>query len=313
MHDRSRDRSRVFLAGATGVIGHHLIPLLLNAGYDVIGTTRSAAKAAGLRSLGVQAAVVDALDRPRLFAAVGDAKPDLVIHALTDLAESDFAGNARLRIEGTRNLVDAARAAGVRRIVAESIAFAYAPGDGPAREDDPLDIDAPEPRRATALAVHALEQTAAEMPECTILRFGILYGPGTWYEADGTTADRVRAGTMRADGSVTSFLHVEDAAIATLHALMWPTGVFNVVDDEPAPASIWLPIFATLVGAPAPLVALGADRSARGASNAKACGEQGWIPRYPSWREGFPSALAGSLSITPYAANCALRCPASAR
>ncbi|MGN6697823.1 MAG: NAD-dependent epimerase/dehydratase family protein [Thermomicrobiales bacterium] len=282
---------KIFVAGATGAIGRQLLPLLVAAGHEVAGATRVAAKDELIRSLGATPVIVNVFDRSALIAAVVAARPDVVIHQLTDLAGHDFAGNTRIRIEGTRNLVDAAQAAGVRRVIAQSLAFAYAPGAGPAREDEPLDLDAPESRRRTVVGVQALEEAVAALPEGVSLRYGLLYGPGTWYAPDGEIADQVRRGALVANASVSSFVHVEDAAGAALAALDWPAGAVNIVDDEPAPATVWLPVYAAALGAPAPPTATGQDRAARGASNAKARHELGWQPRYPTWRIGFGESV----------------------
>ncbi len=271
---------RIFLAGATGVIGRQLVPLLRGAGHEVAGTTRKPERAEQLAAAGAEPVVVDVFDRDAIHEAVAAARPDVIMHKLTDLAEQDFAANARLRIEGTRNLVDAARAAGVERIVAQSIAWIYAPGDGPAAEDAPLDMDLP-----AIKGVMALEDAVAELPHWVVLRFGRLYGPGTWHAADGEHARLARAGEFPATQEWDALLHVADAATASLAALDWPTGPVNVVDDEPARGTDWVPVFCEAVGAPAPAVAEAA-REGRAVSNALAR-SRGWEPRYPSWREGF--------------------------
>jgi nucleoside-diphosphate-sugar epimerase len=282
---------KILVAGATGVIGRLLIPLLVDAGHEVVGTTRHPAKAIALEGLGARSVVVDAFDRGRLITTLRAEVPDVVIHQLTDLRRQDFAANARLRMEGTRNLVDAARAAGVRRMIAQSIAFAYAPGPEPAREEDPLDLETPPPRRDTVRGVHSLERTVAELPEGIILRYGTLYGPGTWYASDGQVAEQVRRGARPATDGITSFVHAADAAGAARSALTWPPGIVNVVDDEPAAGTEWLPVYAAAIGAMPPPIQCGRQRGERGASNAKARRELGWQPRYPSWREGFLAAL----------------------
>nr|WP_246649743.1 NAD(P)-dependent oxidoreductase [Nonomuraea coxensis] len=221
----------------------------------------------------------------------------MVMHQLTDLAHGDLAGNAALRRDGTRNLVDAALAAGVRRIVAQSICWTYVPGAGPAREGEPLDLGAPEPRRTTVAGVAALESAVAELPEWVVLRYGLLYGPGTWFEPGGARAAEAREGKLVASADVTSFVHVDDAAAAALAALGWPPGPVNVCDDEPAAGLDWAPAFCRAVGAPAPPVSgTPANPAARGADNGHARGDLGWTPAYPSWREGF-AALAGDRDI----------------
>jgi len=282
---------KIFLAGATGAIGRLLGPLLINAGHEVIGTTRTPAKTALITAIGGQPIVVDVLDREAIFAALEAERPDVVIHQLTDLSTRDFAANTRLRIEGTRNLVDAALATGVQRMIAESIAWMSAPGTGPAHEDEPLDHEAAESRRRSVLAVQSLEQAVAEIPIGVVLRYGLLYGPGTWYARDGLTTEQLQKSVIEASDSVSSFVHVEDAAHAALDALDWPAGIYNIVDDEPAIGTEWLPLYAALVGAPTPPVKSGKADWERGASNAKAKA-LGWQPQYPTWREGFKAALS---------------------
>ncbi|WP_396450552.1 NAD-dependent epimerase/dehydratase family protein [Actinomadura sp.] len=273
---------KIFLAGATGVIGRRLIPLLVQAGHEVAGTTRRTGRAGLLRDLGAEPVVVDMLDGPAVRDAVAAARPDAVIHQLTDLSEEDFGANSRLRIAGTRNLVDAARAAGVETMIAQSIAWLYVPGDAPAVETDPLDSSLP-PYEGVA----ALEKAVAEMPRGVVLRYGALYGPGTWYAPDGAIAERVRAGTMRPAPSWTSFVHTEDAASAALAALDWPAGPVNIVDDEPATTADWLPVYSATIGAPHPGSAgKHAATTGRPVSNAKAL-SLGWKPRFTSWRTGF--------------------------
>jgi nucleoside-diphosphate-sugar epimerase len=251
---------RVFVAGATGVIGRALVPLLVEQGHEVTAMTRSAGQDALLRSLGAQPVVADAFDAEAVREAVGRARPHAIVHQLTDLRGGAFAANARLRIEGTRNLVDAAHAAGVERIVAQSIAWAYAPGEAPADEHVPLDLEAPEPRRTTVAGIDALERAVRRVPAWVALRYGLLYGPGTWYAPDGLRADASRAGRLVADADVSSFVHVEDAALAAAQALEWPAGAVNVCDDEPAAGVDWVPVFCAAIGAPTTLA--GAQSSA---------------------------------------------------
>jgi nucleoside-diphosphate-sugar epimerase len=282
---------KVFVAGATGAIGRQLLPMLLEAGHDVVGTTRKEAGAELVRQWGARPIVVDVYDRDKLVQIMQAERPDVVIDILTALQERDFAANDRLRVEGTPNLVDAALAAGVRRMIGESLAFAYVPGDTPATEDEPLDVDAPPPRGPMAQGVRALEEHVGRVPEHVVLRFGTLYGPGTWRAPGEWVAEQVRRGEMAATDGVTSFLHVADAARATLLALDWPSTTLNIVDDEPAPGTEWLPFYAEVLGAPPPPVKHGKARGERGASNARARREVGWQPLYPSWREGLRQAL----------------------
>ncbi len=275
---------RVFVAGATGAVGRRLLPLLLERGHEVIAATRRPEK---LAKLSVPGVLLDLLDRDAVLGAIRNVQPDVVLHQVTDLANRDLEANARVRITGTRNLVDAARSAGVRRMVAQSIAFAYAPGQGPARESDPLHHDAPPPRRRTVEGVIALERAVAEMAEGVVLRYGTLYGEGTWYAPDGAVAESARAGRLRATSGVASFLHIDDAAHAAVAALDWRPGVLNIVDDEPAPGTEWVPYLAALLGAPPPPPGGRGEPWERGATNVRARKELGWTPRWPGWRNGF--------------------------
>ena len=281
---------RIFLAGATGAVGRLLLPLLVQAGHDVAGMTRNAAKAYKIEALGGRPVVANAFEREALFDALRSERPDVVIHQLTDLSVRDFAGNSRLRIEGTCNLVDAARAVGVHRMIAQSISWMYAPGQNPAYEDEPLDLDAPDARGHAVAAVQSLEQAVAEMPIGTVLRYGLFYGPATWYSRDGLTSEQIQRGEVEATDGITSFVHVADAAQAALQALDWPAGPVNIVDDVPAKGTEWVPEYARLIGASAPPIKPGAAAWERGASNAKAR-RLGWRPRYANWREGFRAEL----------------------
>jgi 2-alkyl-3-oxoalkanoate reductase len=310
---------RVFLAGATGVIGRRLVPMLVADGHEVTGTTRSEAKAQALREAGAEPVLVDALDGEALKAAVLAAQPEAVIHQLTSIPpridprklERDFAVNDRLRSRGTRDLVAAAQAAGVKRIVAQSIAFAYLPGPPGTlhTETEVLHLDAPKPFKRSAHALRDLE-CAVRGAQGTVLRYGYFYGPGSAISAEGSTIEdlrRRRLPVVGGGGGVWSFIHVDDAARATIAALSLPGDeghVYNVVDDDPAPVREWLPALAEAVGAPRPWrvpaavarLAAGsygvmAMTKAQGASNALVKQELGWKPEYASWREGFRTAL----------------------
>jgi nucleoside-diphosphate-sugar epimerase len=279
----------VLLAGATGVLGRRILPLLVSRGHRVTAVTRDPGRLPALRAAGASPAIADVLDADAIAAVVRAAAPDVVMHQLTDLRDGSRAANAHLREVGTRHLVDAARAVGVGRIVAQSIAWAYEAGAGPAVEDTPLRPDMP--------GVPQLEAAVRELPEWVVLRYGMLYGPDTWYAPGGLMAERARAGELAAGDDVASFVHVDDAAEAGLAALTWPTGATNVCDDEPAPGHAWVPAFCLAVGVSPPATAdLTRPRTgwARGADNHRARA-LGWIPRYPSWRDGF-TAMSGAPS-----------------
>ncbi|SFV34012.1 NAD-dependent epimerase/dehydratase family protein [Hyphomicrobium facile] len=289
MSDNSKAKRSVLVAGATGAVGRQLLPMLVRAGYEVFGTTRDPRKAAQIEAIGARPVLVDVFHRAALIKAVGEAHPDVIIHQLTDLTAADFAANDRLRIVGTRNLVDAAKAAGVRRMIAQSLAIVYAHKPEPATENDPLADETPEVRD-TVKGVRALEAAVSELPEGVILRYGFFYGPGTWYSENGPFADSVRRAGRPAGRGSSSFIHVKDAARAAMYAIDWPPGVFNIVDDDPAIGTEWLPVFAAAIGAPAPLEGEFSGYE-QAASNKKVRQELGWKPLHPTWREGFRTAL----------------------
>jgi nucleoside-diphosphate-sugar epimerase len=301
---------RMIVAGASGAIGRQLVPLLVEAGHAVVGMTRSESKTSIIEEAGAEAIVVDVLDAVAVEAAVCATEPEVVVHELTAIPPvvnprrfaEEFAPTNRLRREGTRNIVAAALAAGSRRIVAQSIAQAYAPvGDWIKAEHDPLYGDAPPVFHDTFHAVIDLEATVlgANGLEGIVLRYGNFYGPGTAYGADGATAELVRQRMfpIAGDGSAHwSFIHVRDAARATVLAVSrGEPGIYNIVDNEPAAVTDWLPVYAAALGAgepprtPPPRGAYGTYGMllARGASNAKAKRLLGWSPRYASWRDGF--------------------------
>jgi 2-alkyl-3-oxoalkanoate reductase len=310
---------RVFLAGATGVIGRRLLPLLLAEGHEVTGMTRSAGRTEQLRAAGAEPVLADAFDAQELNRVIAEARPDAVIHQLTSIParidprkmERDFATNDRLRTEGTANLVAATKAAGVTRVIAQSVAFFYAPGPPGTVHDerDPLlrEAQAPGPVKRSAEALVSLERSVLDAGG-TVLRYGYFYGPGSAISREGSTGREVAHGRLPIVGSgagVWSFIHVDDAAAATVAALSaGKTGVFNIVDDEPARVAEWIPALARALGARKPrkvpaLLARALAGSygvalmtqAQGASAALAKRELGWSPRYASWREGFETAL----------------------
>jgi 2-alkyl-3-oxoalkanoate reductase len=308
---------RVFVAGASGAIGRPLVPQLVAAGHEVTGTTRSAERAEAIRAAGARAVACDALDPEALAAAVEQAAPEVVIHQLTALPDRFDPRNDemyyptnRLRSEGTRNLIGAARAAGARRLVWQSIAFAYAPAAKAEVMDEEarLALRAPPPFGDGVRTIDEMERevVGAEGLEGLVLRYGWFYGPGTYYADDGSVAHDVRKRRFPVIGKGTglfSFVHVDDAASATVAAAeRGAPGIYNVVDDDPAPQREWLPAYAEAIGAKKPLrvpvwvARLVVGKVANmaplqpGASNAKAKRELGWEPRWRSWREGFRDA-----------------------
>jgi nucleoside-diphosphate-sugar epimerase len=281
---------RVFVAGASGAIGRFVVPALIEAGHQVVGASRSQQGVDRLHAQGAEGVRLDVFDRAAVLSAVAAAAPDAVMHQLTALSNGSSADNARIRKVGTRNLVDAAKGAGVDRIVAQSISWAYEPGDTPAEENTPLDVAAPEPRSVTIGGIVALEEAVREIENHVILRYGTLYGQGTWYAPGQLIAKQLSAGEFTATDGVSSFVHVADAARAAVLALDWPSGVVNIVDDEPAPGREWARVLAEALGVPAPEPTPGGAGWERGANNGLARTSRDWQPQYPSWRTGFFAA-----------------------
>jgi nucleoside-diphosphate-sugar epimerase len=310
---------RILVAGASGAIGHSLVPMLVARGHDVTGTTRTPEKIALLERQGAHGVVMDALDGAQVRAAVEAVKPDVVVHQLTSIGpnmsfkdlDGSFAATNRLRTEGTDHLLAAAQATGVRRFVAQS--FTGWPNErtgGPVKtETDPMD---PNPVPASRKSFDAIRHVESAVPgaplEGLVLRYGGFYGPGTSLGAGGEIPDMIRKRRFPIIGGGTgvwSFLHIDDAASATVAAVEGgEPGLYNITDDEPAPVSEWLPYLATALGAPRPwrlptflvrpmLGDMGVMMmtTSRGSSNAKARRELGWMPRFASWRDGFRTGL----------------------
>jgi nucleoside-diphosphate-sugar epimerase len=310
---------RVFVAGATGAIGRQLVPRLVEAGHEVHGMTRSESKQAMLHELGAVPVVADALDPDQVAEAVGRARPDVIVHQLTAMAEKldlrhfdrDFALTARLRTEGTDHLLSAGHAVGVWRFVVQSNgAFPYARTGGPVKsEEDPLDPAPAREMREALAAIRHLEEAVlgARWTEGIVLRYGSFYGPGTSLAPGSAQTELVRKRKFPLvgnGGGVWSFIHVADAAEATVAAVEHGSrGVYNVVDDDPAPVAEWLPAMAQQLGAKKPMrvprfigrlfageAGVVMMTELRGASNAKAKRELGWRPAHPSWRQGLAAA-----------------------
>ena len=304
---------RVFVTGASGAVGSRLVPQLVDAGHDVIGTHNSPSSAQLLRTLGAKPVMIDLLDAGAVRKAVLENEPEAIVHEATALANATwgrnfdkvFAGTNELRTKGTDALLAAAQEAGVRRFVAQSFAsYRYAREGGPVKtEAAPLDPTPPANARQSWAAMAYLDRTVTEAGGIT-LRYGLFYGAAN----DGLIEPvRKRQYPIIGNGGgISSWIHLEDAAAATVLALEQDgPAIYNIVDDEPAPAREWLPVLAQALGAKPPrrfptwlaqliageaAVVMGTD--ARGASNAKAKRELGWTPRYPSWRTGFPAVYS---------------------
>jgi Nucleoside-diphosphate-sugar epimerases len=309
---------RVFLAGASGVIGRSLVPKLVAAGHEVTGTTRNEGSAEAIRASGAEAAICDALDAAAVEDAVIDANPEVIVSELTslpkdyDLRTIDYEPTNRLRVEGGRNLLSAGRKVGAGRYITQSIAFVYEPeGDWVKDEEARTWVEAPG-RFASGLEATLIserEALEADGMEGLVLRYGQFYGPDTYFDRGGSISEQVRKRRFPQVGSgsgVFSFIHVDDAADATVASIeRGAAGIYNVVDDDPAPISDWLPVFADAIAAKRPMrvppflarlfggkAAVAMTTQLRGASNAKAKRELGWQPAHPSWRQGFAAPLS---------------------
>jgi len=309
---------RVFVTGATGALGRRLVPGLVTAGHEVTATTRTPGKVAQLRQAGAEAVVLDGLDRQAVMAAVQAAAPEVIVHEMTALAglgsfrnpDKTFAATNELRTRGTDNLLAAATAAGTRRVIAQGYAGPgpdQQSGDGLKTEEDPLGWRPVRSAVQMPAAIAYVDTTVpAGVPEGMVLRYGGLYGPG----ASDALLDMLRKRQVPVIGGGTgvwSFIEVTDAAAATVAAVSrGAAGLYNVVDDDPAPVAEWLPYLAQVAGAKPPLrlpawlgrllageFVVAQMTTSRGSSNEKARKELGWVPRYPSWREGFRAWVSG--------------------
>ena len=304
---------RVFVAGATGAIGRQLVPRLVARGHEVHGITRSELKKAMLEDLGAVPVVADALDADQVAEAVAMARPEAIVHELTAIEgldprhfDRDFALTSRLRTEGTNHLLSAGQAVGVERFVAQSHILAYARTGGTVKtEEDPVETSPAREMRQSVAAIRHLEEAVlgATWTEGIVLRYGHFYGPGTSMAPDGQLPEMIRKRKfplVTPGSGVWSFIHVADAADATVAAVEHGIrGIYNIVDDDPAPVTEWLPALARELGAKEPMrvprfvgrlfageAGVVMMNEFRGASNAKAKRELGWQPSHPTWREG---------------------------
>jgi nucleoside-diphosphate-sugar epimerase len=305
---------KVLVAGATGAIGKQLVPRLVAAGHEVVGMSRKESNRSLIAELGAIPVIADALDPDQVAEAVGRANPEVIVHELTSIGplldtrhfDRAFARTNRLRTEGTDHLLSAGRAVGVRRFVAQSYFAFYAREGGPVKvEDDPSDVSPPRTMRESVAAVRHLEQAVLEATwtQGIVLRYGAFYGPGTSLAPGSDQLELIRQGKFPLVGNaggVWSFIHIADAAAATVAAIEYgKRGIYNIVDDDPAPVAEWLPALAQKLRAKKPMrvprlvgrvfageAGVVMMTEIRGASNAKAKRELEWIPKHPSWRQG---------------------------
>jgi len=309
---------RIFIAGATGVLGRNLIPKLLNHGHSVTGTSSTKTRLHELQQLGVDAILMDGLDRDSVFSAVSSSNPDVVVNEMTALShvrnyknfDQEFALTNRLRVEGTSHLLAASRQTGVKKIFVQSFAgWPFEQSEAAANsEEADFESRIPAKMRNSQRAIHAMEQSvlSGKLPVGVILRYGYFYGPGTSFDVEGdiSKALRKRAFPIIGGGkAVWSLIHINDAAEATRLAIeSAPEGIYNIVDDKPSKLEDWLPGLARMQGGKPPMrmpawlgrFFVGESgvymmTQARGALNAKAKRVLGWSPVYPDWRAGFAS------------------------
>jgi nucleoside-diphosphate-sugar epimerase len=322
---------KIFPAGATGAVGQRLVPLLISRGHSVTGTTRTPNKAADLRAAGAEPVILDALDRDAVLRAVALAKPEVVVHQLTALSnffdlrrlDEGLAVTNRLRTDGTDYLLAGAREAGARIFIAQSYTgWPNAREGGRIKtENDELDANPPKAMRQTLEAIRRLEATVVGVSNLTgiVLRYGAFYGPGTSIGPGGPIVEMVRKRRFPIVGGGTgvwSFIHIDDVATATMLAIEGGTpGIYNIVDDEPAEVSVWLPELARAIGAPPPYrlpawigrfligeAGLSMMTTSRGSSNGKAKRLLHWQPKYASWREGLRTGLVRGAAESSLAA-----------
>jgi 2-alkyl-3-oxoalkanoate reductase len=325
---------KVFVAGASGAVGTPLVRQLAAAGHEVVAMTRSQQNAGRLTALGAEAVVADALDRRAVIEVVTAGRPEILVHQLTALTgvkdyrnfDREFAMTNRLRTEGTDYLLEAARLAATRRVIAQSYGnWSYERTDtGLKTEQDPFDPTPPANQRETLAAIRYLEKSVVEADgiEGIALRYGNLYGPGTGFAADGDIVAAVRKRRFPIVGNgagVWSFIHIEDAASAVAAAISrGAPGIYNIVDDEPAPVKVWLPELARAIGAKPPWrvptwvgrlaigeVGVSMMTQIRGASNARAKRDLDWKPAYSSWRQGFWTGIGANSGALPADASSA--------
>ncbi|WP_239740165.1 NAD(P)-dependent oxidoreductase [Mammaliicoccus sp. P-M59] len=277
--------TKIFVTGATGLIGTKLTKRLIEEGYEVAGLTTSEKGKEKLDNAGVKAYIGNILEYDTIEKSIGDFKPDIIMNEITDLKQVDMSANTKVRIEGTRNLVEAAIKHDVPHIQSQSIAFVYEAGDTLATEETSLDYDASGDRKITVDGVEGLEKESARLNKHVILRYGLLYGPGTWYGKDGMIYNQFINGKVTMTDGVQSFIHIDDAVETAIQALNFESGIYNVADDEPVKGDDWAKWYANELNVTPTLNIEPAAPFERGVTNKK-FKDQGGKLIYTTWKDG---------------------------
>ncbi|MCJ1749628.1 NAD(P)-dependent oxidoreductase [Mammaliicoccus sciuri] len=277
--------TKIFVTGATGLIGTKLTKRLIEEGYEVAGLTTSEKGKEKLDNAGVKAYIGNILEYDTIEKSIGDFKPDIIMNEITDLKQVDMSANTKVRIEGTRNLVEAAIKHDVPHIQSQSIAFVYEAGDTLATEETSLDYDASGDRKITVDGVEGLEKESARLNKHVILRYGLLYGPGTWYGKDGMIYNQFINGEVTMTDGVQSFIHIDDAVETAIQALNFESGIYNVADDDPVKGDDWAKWYANELNVTPTLNIEPAAPFERGVTNKK-FKDQGGKLIYATWKDG---------------------------
>lgn len=277
--------TKIFVTGATGLIGTKLTKRLIEEGYEVAGLTTSEKGKEKLDNAGVKAYIGNILEYDTIEKSIGDFKQDIIMNEITDLKQVDMSANTKVRIEGTRNLVEAAIKHDVPHIQSQSIAFVYEAGDTLATEETSLDYDASGDRKITVDGVEGLEKESARLNKHVILRYGLLYGPGTWYGKDGMIYNQFINGEVTMTDGVQSFIHIDDAVETAIQALNFESGIYNVADDEPVKGDDWAKWYSNELNVTPTLNIEPAAPFERGVTNKK-FKDQGGKLIYSTWKDG---------------------------
>lgn len=278
-------KQKIFITGATGLIGYNLSKKLIDAGYEVAGLTTSENGKERLEKIGVQAFVGNIMDGPFIMEAVTAFKPEIVINQITDLKNVSMEDNANVRIVGTKNLMDAAVKNNVKKVIAQSLAFTYEPGDTLADEKTSLDTNSTGDRKVTVDGVIGLETETARIDNHVMLRFGYLYGPGTWYGKDGMIYNTFFTDEVNVHDGIVSFIHLDDAVQSSMDAINYEPGIYNVVDNQPMRYDEWAKFVSEQLNVTPEIKVEKAPKYERGATNEKFL-TQGTTLKFPSWQEG---------------------------